>query len=480
MFRSMADYVNFLEKNYAEQIVFRWIDDETNMIIEKSYIDFVTDIRKFSGFLRNKCHDVAGKHFALMAGNSYHYAVSVYAIICVNAVVLPLNYREHDEALLTQLKDADVDYILSDNVIGELKNDVIADCGIPNLSITAYQLSQPTPVKDGRDIDRLSILMFTSGTSGKSKCVQLSLKNFFAATEIASDLIDDVRQTYGIKEDRYFYILPMFHIFGISHLLRFPYKGMVLNLCLDYRNLTRDLIRLDCNFTAAVPMVVESWTKALMRGRREALGGIEGILCGGATLDPSVVKIFNDNGVKMIQGYGMTESFTTGAYNLMDNPEKNGSIGKPEKQTVAKLENNELCIQSDAVMIGYYKDNSATAEAIQDGWLHTGDMGYMDEDGYIFLTGRKKNLIILSSGENVSPEELEKMLSKCEDSKEVVVYEKSGKICAEIFCDADKQDEVSSFVTEVNRTVAMYKRITLVEFRETPFPRTASGKIKRI
>lgn len=416
-----------MEKNYAEQIVFRWVDDETNTIIEKSYIDFVTDVRRCSEFLRNKCHDVVGKHFALMAGNSYHYAVSVYAIICVDAVVLPLNYREHSEALLTQLKDADADYILSDDVVGELRNDVITDCGIPNLSITAYQLSQPTPVNDGSDIDRLSILMFTSGTSGKSKCVQLSLKNFFAATEIASDLIEEVRQTYGIKEDRYFYILPMFHIFGISHLLRFPYKGMVLNLCLDYRNLTRDLIQLDCNFTAAVPMVVESWTKALMRGRREALGGIEGVLCGGAALDPSIVKIFNDNGVKMIQGYGMTESFTTGAYNLMDDPASNGSIGKPEKQTIARFENGELCIRSDAVMIGYYKDDKATAETIQDGWLHTGDMGYMDEEGYIYLTGRKKNLIILESGENVSPEELEGLVSAHEAVKEIVVKEKTAK-----------------------------------------------------
>lgn len=480
VFRSMTDYVDFLEQNYAEQIAFRWIDDETQSIIEKSYIDFVTDIRRFSGFLRSRCSDTDGKHFALMAANSYHYAVAVYAIICVNAVVLPLNYREHDTALLTQLKDADVDFIISDDIVGELKHDMIAGCGISNMPITAFQQSQPTILHDGNDVDRLSVLMFTSGTSGKSKCVQLSLKGFFAVTEMVSDFIDDVRQTYGIKVNRYFYILPMFHIFGISHLLVFPYKGITLNMCLDFRHLARDLIQLDCNFTAAVPMLVENWMKALMRGKKEALGGIEGIVCGGATLDPSVVRIFADNGVRMIQAYGMTESFTIGAYNLMDNSEKYGSIGKPEKQTAVKFENGELCIQSDAVMIGYYKNDKETAEAIQEGWLHTGDMGYMDEDGYIFLTGRKKNLIILASGENVSPEELEGLVSANEIVKEVVVKEKNGKICAEIYCDEGKQDEIRSFITEVNRKLAMYKRMTLVEFRTEPFPRTASGKIKRV
>lgn len=113
------------------------------------------------------------------------------------------------------------------------------------------------------------------------------------------------------------------------------------------------------------------------------------------------------------------------------------------------------------------------------GWLHTGDLGYMDEEGYVYLTGRKKNLIILSSGENVSPEELENLLEANEAVKEVVVKKKNGKICAEIFCEPDCQAALREFVDEVNRGLPLYKRMTLVEFRDTPFERTATGKIKR-
>lgn len=337
MLQSMKDYVDYLEKNHAEQTAFRWIEDETNTIAEKSFIDFAADIRKFIGYLYSSCRETDGKHFALLAANCYHYAVAVYAILCVNAVALPLNYRERDEVLSAQIKDADVDYIISDDSIGEMKSGLIAGCALPKLSITAYPSAQPSEIHDSNDVNRLALLMFTSGTSGKNKCVQHSLKTYFDATEIACDLYDDVQQTYGFKLDRYFFVLPMFHIFGISNLIRSPYIGMTLNLCLDFRNIDRDLLRLDSNFTAAVPVFVENWTKALMRGRKEVLCGIKGILCGGAALDPSTVRILKDNGLKMIQGYGMTETFTTGAYNLMENPENMAQSANRKKRQKSSL-----------------------------------------------------------------------------------------------------------------------------------------------
>ena len=140
----------------------------------------------------------------------------------------------------------------------------------------------------------------------------------------------------------------------------------------------------------------------------------------------------------------------------------------------------ELCIRGDMVTKGYYKDPTATAEVLDaDGWFHTGDLARTDKEGYYYITGRKKNLIILDSGENVSPEELEKLLSGCTAVQECLVQEKGQKICAQIFCPQADQAAVRDFVTQLNRTLPMYKRITALVFRDEPLPRNAAGKLDR-
>ena len=158
-----------------------------------------------------------------------------------------------------------------------------------------------------------------------------------------------------------------------------------------------------------------------------------------------------------------------------------GAVGKPDDHCEYKLdETGEICIRGNSVMLGYYKDPEATAEVIDaEGWFHTGDLGRMDEDGYYYITGRKKNLIILSNGENVSPEELEHQLAKCPAVQECIVKEKGQKICAIVCCAEDAQDTVRSFITEYNRTLPLYKRISAVEFSAEPLPRNALGKLLR-
>lgn len=479
MFHSTTEYISHLKANFSDAIAFRWIEDTTGCICEKTYADFIVDIQKFAAYLNEINPDVSGKHIALMAMNSYHYAVAAFAVIQKQAVLVPINYHERAELLQEQLCFADVDYILTDAAIMDTCNWLADACALPVFSVADYTQHLPSALTDDTHIDRLAILMFTSGTTGQSKCVQLTVKNLFAANEMIHEIIRDVRETHTIEIDRYLSILPMFHIYGICLLLLLPYRGITQNLCLDYRNLVRDTIQMGSNFTAAVPMVVENWTKALKRGKRDVLGGITGIICGGAAMNPAIIDIFGNNGVTMIQAYGMSETAITGMYNPMKDPRKIASIGIAEKDVSVLFDDGELCIKSEAVTSGYYNNPEETSNAIRDGWLHTGDLGYMDEDGYVYLTGRKKNLIILSSGENVSPEELENLVSKNAAVKEVVVTEKNCKICAEIWCDPDMQEEIRSFITEANRPLAMYKRITLVEFRTEPFPRTASGKIKR-
>ena len=144
-----------------------------------------------------------------------------------------------------------------------------------------------------------------------------------------------------------------------------------------------------------------------------------------------------------------------------------------------RLEDGELCMKGDAVMLGYYKDPEATAAVLRDGWFHTGDLARIDEDGYIYLTGRKNNLMVLPSGENVSPEELEAKLARCPAVREALVCQKEGRICARILCRTALQPQVRAYIHTLNRTLPLYKRITAVEFTDQPLPRNALGKLQR-
>ena len=200
-----------------------------------------------------------------------------------------------------------------------------------------------------------------------------------------------------------------------------------------------------------------------------------------AALDPKMLLELAQNGFVVNQCYGMTETFGDGILNFTQVEKQMSAVGKPDDHVQYKLdETGEICIKGDCVMLGYYKDPEATAEVIDaDGWFHTGDLARMDEEGFYYITGRKKNLIILASGENVSPEELEKKLALCPAITECIVKEKSQKICAVIYCPEDKQEEVRAFVTEVNRSLPLYKRISAVEFTAEPLPRNALGKLLR-
>ena len=228
-------------------------------------------------------------------------------------------------------------------------------------------------------------------------------------------------------------------------------------------------------------MLVETIYNDMKRGRVSRLNGLWDLCCSSAALDPKMLLELAQNGFVVNQCYGMTETFGDGILNFTQVEKHMSAVGKPDDHVQYKLdETGEICIKGDCVMLGYYKDPEATAEVIDaDGWFHTGDLARMDEEGFYYITGRKKNLIILASGENVSPEELEKKLALCPAITECIVKEKSQKICAVIYCPEDKQEEVRAFVIEVNRSLPLYKRISAVEFTVEPLPRNALGKLLR-
>ena len=216
-------------------------------------------------------------------------------------------------------------------------------------------------------------------------------------------------------------------------------------------------------------------------------GNLKTICSGGAYLDPEYVERFAEYGITILQGYGMTECSPVISTNLSwDN--RKGSVGKLMPNCEAKVVDEELWVRGSSVMMGYYKMPEETAEALEDGWLKTGDLGYVDDDGFVYITGRKKNLIILANGENVSPEEIENQLSRDELIKEVLVRDNNQVIEAEIFPDYDyakkkRVKDIPARLQEIidayNKQQPPYKGIHNLIVREDEFEKTTAKKIKR-
>ena len=217
-------------------------------------------------------------------------------------------------------------------------------------------------------------------------------------------------------------------------------------------------------------------------------GNLEMIVCGGAYLDEQYEKGMEAFGIKIINGYGITECSPAVTCNRLD-AYKVGSVGIPLPCNEIKIKDpdedgiGEICVKGKNVMVGYYNDPEATAEVFDGDWFLTGDYGYIDEDGFLFFKGRKKNLIILSNGKNVSPEEIEDKLSTIDYVKEVVVYEEKGYITAEFFLDTvetpDAKGRIKADVNEINRKMPSYKQVTRIKTRDNEFPKTTTLKILR-
>ena len=275
----------------------------------------------------------------------------------------------------------------------------------------------------------------------------------------------------------------MFHVAALTSSISWAIMGNTINLCNDVKYFYRDLAAMDSEVMAVVPVLLQSIHRDVVRGRRERLGSLKALTCGAASMDAGMMKDLQDAGFFICQMYGLTETVGDGAWNNSQDVADIASVGLRDPWREYKLEDGELCIRGDSVMMGYYKDPAATAEVIDgEGWFHTGDLARIDERGYIFLTGRKKNVIILGSGENVSPEELEALLDKCPAVVESLVREEHNKIGALVWCGEggrDKEAEVQAYITELNRTLPLYKRISALHLAEGPLPRNAAGKLLR-
>ena len=383
------------------------------------------------------------------------------------------------------------------------------------------------------DNEKMSIMLFTSGTTAQSKAVMLSHKN------IVSNLMDIASVIKIDENDVFLSFLPMHHTFECT--VAFLYamsKGSATAFCEGIRHIAENIKEFRITAMISVPILYENMYKKVMKGiekkgkleqvqkgikisqfllkfgidiRRKVfkeihdnLGGrVRLFVAGGAALDPEAEKGFNDLGITMLQGYGLTETSPVIAAED-DKYRRLGSIGKAFPSLDVKIVDaneegiGELVVKGPTTMIGYYNNEEATKETIdEDGWLHTGDLARIDKDGYIFISGRKKFVIVLINGKNIYPEELEALVNKIEGVKESFVYGKPEDdgdytICAKLQYDKEAvkeaynvegEDEIKEAlwqeVKKINKTMPAYKYIREIRVTEEDFIKTTTQKIKR-
>ena len=483
MVHSLYQSLNNLETIYADRIGIRYYDEAKGGVVEVPFRQYAADLRRFVAFLRSRTPNPLGQRVAILARNSYHYVMCMYGAVLAGAVAVPLNTGKNWDEIRYELDLVepvcvlhDGEYLSREPALGQEYGDRL----VPMDAFTAFEPAME--ITEVPDLSAMAFIMFTSGTTGRSKGVMLSQKNLFTAMPAFLTPFEDVRSQTGWNTDEFSSLscLPMFHISAMTSLVSWSVTGHCVNLCNNLKYFYRDLGAMRSDVMAVVPVLLKSIYNDVMKGKRERLNGLRVLTCGAAMFDPAVLQDLMDRGFFIAQMYGLTETCGDGAWNSSQEGKYLTSVGHVDDSCQYKLEDGELCMRGDPVMLGYYKDPEATAEAIdKDGWLHSGDLARVDEDGFYYITGRRKNLIILDSGENVSPEELEKLLGKCTDIKECVVKEMGKKIGAVICCEPDKEQTVRAFVTELNRTLPLYKRISAVECTAEPLPRNAMGKLLR-
>ena len=474
-----------MEQEFPDHVAIRYVAEDGKTVVEKKYCEYAQDIRRMTAYLKAEVPDIKGRRIVLLSRNCYEFCVASYGIILAGGVLVTLNQKKTWDELEYELGLVEPALILNDGIDYGCRAELEAAYGPKLRPMDCYKDTAPGELTNCVGHDDLMMLMFTSGTTGRSKGVMLSERNMCASlhtySEVAENWITN-RLPAGQKLPlSHMTLLPLFHMACFVCVMSYPPAGWALNLCGDIRDFYRDLGLMHSDVMASAPMLVETIYNDMKRGRVSRLNGLWDLCCSSAALDPKMLLELAQNGFVVNQCYGMTETFGDGILNFTQVEKQMSAVGKPDDHVQYKLdETGEICIKGDCVMLGYYKDPEATAEVIDaDGWFHTGDLARMDEEGFYYITGRKKNLIILASGENVSPEELEKKLALCPAITECIVKEKSQKICAVIYCPEDKQEEVRAFVIEVNRSLPLYKRISAVEFTVEPLPRNALGKLLR-
>ena len=544
---------------YGDNVAFRQRFEKNEPYREITYKEAFETVNALGTALTNI--GLKGKRIAVIGENCYQWATSYLAVICGTGVVVPLDKELSAMELKQLVIEAEVSAVMFTKkyreIFKEMKTsgdtdieilvDLTGDDEEEGIFKWSNLVAEGRMLLDGGDrsfveaeiiADEMSELLFTSGTTGIAKGVMLSHKNICFDLMIAPTILNV--NTWDI----FFSVLPIHHTYeGTCGFLMPLYKGASIAYCEGLKYIVKNLAEVSPTMFLGVPALFETLYKTIMRNVRKqgkeglvkkvmsvnkvtrkigldlnklllkdilkVFGGrMRVLISGGAAIDPAILQFFNDLGFIAVQGYGLSECAPMGALNP-DNPKymRNSSVGHilPGMQVkiVDKDEDGigEICLKGDNVMLGYYKNPEETARTVRDGWFYTGDQGYVDEEDFIYITGRKKNVIIASNGKNVFPEELEYYLSLSPFIAESMVWgaedERSGDIVIvaairpetddirEVLGDekADDPETVKELlwkeVDKVNEQMPMFKKIKKIVVRNEEFEKNTSKKIKR-
>ena len=540
-------------KLYAENIAFtikKKVENKTEYI-NITYEKLLQDINSLGTMLHKK--ELKRKRVAIIGKNRYEWSISHLACLMGGIVSVPLDKDLQLDELEESLIRSKADAIIFDEKIEEKINIVKANkktnikeyiCmselkdyeNVPNLLKLGKKI-----IEDGNhdyenyevDSKCMSILLFTSGTTAKSKAVMLSQYG------IATNVYDmQIVETF-LPTDVNIAFLPFHHIFGSTGMIVMLASGVKTVFPDGLRYIKQNLIEYQVSLFVGVPLLIDKMysniekeiekqgktkliniaikiSNILMKlhidVRRQvfkpiinALGGkMRFIISGGAPLDKEIEKKFNEFGIHIVQGYGLTETSPVIAAEN-DKYVKLGSVGIPMKHANIEIVNKdekgigEITVKGPNVMIGYYENEEATAEVLKNGRFYTGDLGFLDDEGFLFITGRKKDMIVLKNGKKVFPEELETLLNRTEDIEESYVFgmkdkeDKSKiKVAVEVVYNKEivkkKYGEISkeelytkiwNEIKEINKTLPRYKYITQMILTDEPLIKTTTHKIKR-
>lgn len=467
----------------------------------KSYTSLKQDSESFSNALEKL--GARNQHIAMIGLTSYSWLVSYLGTVNSGSIAVPLDVSLPAEEVCELIDRADVTVL----VLDEVRKDVAAiikdrcpklkhvismqkkESDEHMLSLTQLLHENNGSFDFDPDPDQLCTIMFTSGTTGKSKGVMLTHRNM---AENATCLDMKIPERTVVLS-----VLPIHHAYCLSmDILKGLSLGSIICINDSLIRVAKNIKLFQPNMILMVPLMIESFAKKLqdVAGlppeivKKEIFGEQLHTICsGGAYLNPSYIDLFQTYGIAILQGYGMTECAPVISTNRSWNINKQ-SVGQLMPNCEAKIVDGEIWVRGSSVMIGYYQMPEQTAETLEGDWLKTGDLGYVDEEDFVFITGRKKNLIITKNGENVSPEELENKLGESPLVQEILVRENEGVIEAEIFPDyefvekksiSNIHDKLQQLIDGYNKTAPAHKKIYSLKVRETEFEKTPSKKIKR-
>lgn len=520
--------------------------DKCGKVQEISYADFLFDVKGLSFSLKKLLGSKKSK-IAVCMRNCYSWCVSYFAICHFGAICVPLDKELSEIELLDIIAFADIDAIITEekiaqklvlkdkNVINKIK--IITDSGVlqNNKFISFFCLlnSGKSLLKKHKNekrcekkSDETAVILFTSGTSAVAKGVMLSNENICSDIKSISNIIS------FDQRDSTLCVLPLHHAFQAIVMLIMISVGGCISFSRGLRYIISDMKVFSPSIFVTVPVMLEKMhkkiaseifrkatvSKALSKTDKEAFNDkekhellsivreffgekIRYIITGAAPLNSSVARDLYLLGIPVIIGYGLTECSPI----VICNSENNltfDSIGKPVTNVEARIENSnedgigEICVKGPMVMLGYYKNEKETNDVLKDGWLYTGDLGFIDENENFHITGRSKNVIVSKNGKNIYPEEIEYYLSRQEFISECFIFSKdeNKEICATVKADiseiknaikekqlSEKQIEkaVLQSIKKTNAFLQPYKRIRKVFLKNDEFIKTASSKIKR-